>query len=99
MSKLTCTVALLATLLCAPPVLAASSYVAYDFTADFNKLSPGAYQISQQQSLWTDWHIVSQRNRDLGPNLLSRVVATPDGNALQAVCPNGSIGADAGVAV
>jgi len=79
MSKLTCTVALLATLLCASPVLAASSYVAYDFTADFSKLSPGAFQITQQQALWTDWH-----NRDLRPNLLFQIVAAPDGNALQA---------------
>jgi len=97
MSKLTCTVALLATLLCASPVLAASSYVAYDFTADFSKLSPGAFQITQQQALWTDWHIVSQRNRDLGPNLLFQIVAAPDGNALQAFYPKGSIGTSVGI--
>ena len=97
MSKLTCAIVWIAALICAPLALAGGSYVSFDFTADFNKLSPGPYQIAQQQSLWTDWHIVSQRNRDLGPNLLFHIVATPQGNALQAYYPKGSIGTSVGI--
>ena len=98
MSKIARATAVIVALLWTPFALAGSGYVAYNFTADFNKLSPGAYQMTQQQALWTDWHIVSQRNRDLGPNLLFRVVATSDGNALQAFYPKGSIGTSVGIA-
>jgi hypothetical protein len=104
MSKLTCaavwiaaTAVWIAALLWAPLALAGGRRVSFDFTADFNSLSPGPYQISQQQSLWTDWHIASQRNRDLGPNLLFQIVAAPDGNALQAYYPAGSIGTTVGL--
>ena len=98
MSKLTCAIVWIAALICAPLALAGGSYVSFDFTADFNKLSLGPYQIAQQQSLWADWHIVSQRNRDLGPNLLFQIVAAPEGNALQAFYPKGSIGTSVGIA-
>src|SRR5437762_6549627 len=97
MSKLTCAAVWIAALLWVPLALAGGRHVSFDFTADFNKLSPGAYQITQQQALWTDWHIVSQRNRDLGPNLLFQIVAAPEGNALQAVYPQGSIGTSVGI--
>src|SRR5204862_3807537 len=97
MSKLTCAAVWIAALLWVPLALAGGRHVSFDFTADFNKLSPGPYQIAQQQSLWTDWHIVSQRNRDLGPNLLFQIVAAPEGNALQAYYPAGSIGSSVGL--
>jgi hypothetical protein len=97
MSKLTYAIVWIAALICAPLALAGGGYVAFDFTADFNMLTPGPYQIGQQQSLWTDWHIASQRNRDLGPNLLFQIVAAPEGNALQAYYPKGSIGTSVGI--
>src|SRR5215510_10460251 len=76
---------------------AGGSYVSYDFTADFNKLPVGPYQITQQKKLWNDYHINNQRNRDLGPNLLFKIVSTPNGNALQAFYPKGSIGTSVGI--